>query len=148
MPKFTFVQYEGDDAQIAQIVGRLISSDNVGRGSESSSNASGPSAWDAIGTRFEQLLSRTAAGGRPSQKLAFVVWLRNGGEVELTKLWKAAGVDSQHDYGGVGGSLSKNMRKAGGPKDWYDCYRNGSGEWIYKLLPELVEPLKRAFSIK
>jgi hypothetical protein len=148
MPKFTFVQYEGDDEQIAQMVGRLISSEKAVKSPGEPSTTNGSSMWDTVSTRFERLVSSTAAEGRPSQKQAIVAWLRDGGEIELTKLWKAAGVKAQHDYSGVGGSLSKNMIKAGGPSDWYDAHVDGSGQWIYKLLPELVEPLKRAFSIR
>jgi hypothetical protein len=38
----------------------------------------------------------------------------------------------------VGGSLRKNMVKAGGPKDWYIGHVDGKGEWHYTILPELI----------
>jgi hypothetical protein len=63
------------------------------------------------------------------------------------KLWNAAGVKAQHDYAGVGGSLTKNMVKAKGPKTWYTWHLDKSGEWIYEIIPELRDPLKRAFEI-
>jgi hypothetical protein len=75
-------------------------------------------------------------------------WLKADGEILLTKLWKAAGVKKQHDYSGVGGSMTKNMMKAKGPKAWYTAALNNDGEWVYKIVPELVEPLKCSFGLK
>ena len=148
MPKFTFVQYEGNDEQIAQLVSRLVSAEKVQGIEDLRSSVNGSSAWDAIATRFERNVSKTAAEGRPGQKDAMLAWLRAGGRIELTKLWKAAGVKAQHDYSGVGGSLSKNMKKAGGPPEWYDAYVDSSGEWIYTIQPDLVPSLKLAFGVK
>jgi hypothetical protein len=39
------------------------------------------------------------------------------------------------------------MKKAGGPKDWYDAHQRPDGEWIYEIADELTEPLKRAFAV-
>lgn len=147
MPKFTFVQYEGTDEQIQQLVSRLVSADKAVDATEVSGGSNSSSAWDKVAARFERSVSRTAGRGRPAQKHAMLAWLRSDGRIELTKLWKAAGVKAQHDYSGVGGSLSKNMKKAGGPRDWYDGHVNNSGEWIYTIMPELVQPLKRAFGV-
>jgi hypothetical protein len=77
-----------------------------------------------------------------------LAWLKADGEILLTKLWKAAGVKVQHDYSGVGGSMTKNMMKAKGPKAWYGYSLNNDGEWVYKIVPELVDPLKRSFGLK
>lgn len=104
--------------------------------------------WDQVATKFEKYIRKTAAEGRPGQNNAMRAWLQMDGDIELTRLWKAAGVKTQHDYAGVGGSLTKNMVKAHGPKDWYDAHVDKSDEWHYTILPELLEPLKRAFGIK
>jgi hypothetical protein len=56
-------------------------------------------------------------------------------------------VKAQHDYGGIGGSLTKNMLKAGGSQKFFQVRRDRSGERHYEILPELVDPLKRAFRI-
>ena len=69
--------------------------------------------------------------------------------IELTQLWKASGVKNQHDYGGIGSSLTRNMIKVGGMKRWYlgERHPTKAHEWIYKINPELIEPLKRAFRL-
>ena len=38
--------------------------------------------------------------------------------------------------------------KARGPRDWYTAHKNSNDEWIYNIVPELVEPLKRSFGLK
>jgi hypothetical protein len=120
---------------------------NVLPGTGSSSNV-GP--WDETARRFERLITAAAANGKPKQKKAMVAWLESkNGAIELKKLWKAAGVGTQHDYAGVGSGLTRNMMKARGPKDWYTWPRDEkTGEWFYTIIPELVEPLRRAFGIK
>ncbi len=75
-------------------------------------------------------------------------WLRANGKIPLAQLWKAAGVKVQHDYSGIGGSLTKNMMKAGGPQKFFSVRRDSSGQRHYEILPELVDPLKRAFRIQ
>ncbi|HEY6765742.1 MAG TPA: hypothetical protein VI386_13305 [Candidatus Sulfotelmatobacter sp.] len=75
-------------------------------------------------------------------------WLKVDGEILLTKLWKPARVQKQHHYSGVGCSLTKNMVKAKGPKERYTGALNNKGEWVYKIVPELVEPLKRSLGLK
>jgi hypothetical protein len=104
--------------------------------------------WDDVARRFAEHVKSAAACGNPSQKDAMTAWLNADGEILLTKLWKAAGVKKQHDYSGVGGSMTKNMMKAKGPTAWYTWALNNNGEWVYKIIPELVEPLKRSFDIK
>lgn len=147
MPSVTIIKYEGTEEEVLRFTAQ--------NGSAVCASATSPAgthqthgAWDHVASEFERKLKRTAAAGRPSQRDAMLAWLKAGGNIELTKLWKAAGVKAQHDYAGVGGSLSKNMRRAGGPKDWYDGHVDNIGEWHYTILPELIEPLKRAFGIK
>jgi len=38
---------------------------------------------------------------------------------------------------------------AGGLKNWYTAERHPkkAGEWIYRIVPEIIEPLKRVFGI-
>ena len=147
MPSVTIIKYEGSEEEVLRFIAQN------GHGVAAASSAGLPGAkhangmWDQIASKFERLLKKTAAAGRASQLNAMMAWLKAGGNIELTKLWKAAGVRAQHDYAGVGGSLSKNMAKAGGPKDWYDGHVDKNGEWQYTILPELVEPLKRAFGL-
>lgn len=149
MSRITFVQYEGSDEQIRDLVSKLIPAQDAATTTTAkpTTGPNGSSTWDLIAKRFERAVSAAAANGKPGQKSGMEAWLRVGGSIELTKLWKAAGVRNQHDYSGVGGSLTKNMRKAGGPREWYQWQKQNSGDWIYSILPELVDPLKRAFGI-
>jgi hypothetical protein len=151
MPGFTYVHYDGSDQQIIELVSKLVSG-NVGARAQiatapSPNNGNDPSTWDEIARRFAKYVNSAAAYGSPSQKDAMLAWLKSDGEILLTKLWKAAGVKKQHDYSGVGGSLTKNMMKAKGPKSWYTAFLR-DGEWFYKIATELVEPLKRNFGLK
>jgi hypothetical protein len=75
------------------------------------------------------------------------VWLGYDGRAPLSELVKASGVKKQHDYSGIGSALTRNMRKAGGVKKWkwYDGFPTPSGDWTYEIVPELIDPLKRAF---
>ena len=151
MPGFTYVHYDGSDDQIIELVSKLVSG-NVGSKTQtaapSPNNGSGPSTWDDVARRFAEHVNSAAADGNPSQKEAMVAWLKADGEILLAKLWKAAGVKKQHDYSGVGGSMTKNMMKAKGPKAWYTGALNNDGEWVYKIVPELVDPLKRSSGLK
>jgi hypothetical protein len=149
MSRITYVQYEGSDEQIRDLVSKLIPTPDAASATtvRPTIGHNGPGTWDLIAEKFERSLSATAANGKPGQKRAVEAWLRVGGSIELTKLWKAAGVKNQHDYAGVGGSLTKNMLKAGGPREWYLWQKQNSGDWIYSILPELVDPLKRALGI-
>jgi len=105
--------------------------------------------FDQIAQAFCARIAEVAATGLKGQYNAMAAWLKNDGMIELSQLWKASGVKNQHDYGGIGSSLTRNMKKAGGMKQWYSGERhpNKAHEWIYKINPELVEPLKRAFGI-
>jgi hypothetical protein len=146
MPSVTILKYEGTEEEIS----RFLAQNGHGLAAPKVSTATGQPAsgiWDQVATKFEKYIRMTAAAGRPGQKNAMLTWLKADGKTELTKLWKAAGVKSQHDYAGVGGSLTKNMVKAGGPKDWYSWHVDNADEWHYAILPELVEPLKRAFGV-
>ncbi|MGD0126307.1 MAG: hypothetical protein ABSF46_13170 [Terriglobia bacterium] len=152
MPNFTFVHYDGSDEQIMKLVSQLVAANDRGqlpptpKGNGNAGMTS--SSFSEVTTKFAQYVNDAAAYGKPGQQKAMLAWLNADGEILLVKLWKAAGVSTQHDYSGVGGSLTKNMIKAGGPRDWYTCSLNHDGEWVYKILPELVEPLKQAFGLK
>jgi hypothetical protein len=150
MPGFTYVHYDGSDEKIIELVSKLVSDNGGSKVSNGSASASaaGSSGWDDIARRFAEHINAAAAYGNNSQKEAMTAWLKSDGVIPLTKLWKAAGVKRQHDYSGVGGSLTKNMVKAKGPKEWYTGTLNNDGEWIYKIAPDLVEPLKRSFGLK
>jgi hypothetical protein len=152
MPKFTFVHYDGSDEQIMKLVSQLVAANGGGQlppSSKGNGNAgTASSAFTEVAMNFAQYVNNAAVYGKPSQKNAMLAWLKADGEILLTKLWKAAGVNSQHDYSGVGGSLTKNMIKAKGPKAWYTWSLNSDGEWVYKIVAELVEALKQAFGLK
>jgi hypothetical protein len=150
MPGFTYVHYDGTDERILELVSSLVAGNGAAHvpAAPRSNNANSPSTWDEIARRFADYISAAAAAGNQSQKNAMMAWLKSDGEIHLVKLWKAAGVKVQHDYSGVGGSMTKNMIKARGPRDWYTASLNSNGEWIYKIVPELVDPLKRSFALK
>jgi hypothetical protein len=150
MPGFTYVHYDGSDEKIIELVSKLVAGNGGSKVSNASTAASaaGSSGWDDIARRFAEHVNAAAANGNSSQKDAMTAWLKSDGVIPLTKLWKAAGVKRQHDYSGVGGSLTKNMVKAKGAKEWYTGGLNNDGEWIYKIAPDLVEPLKRSFGLK
>jgi hypothetical protein len=150
MPGFTYVHYDGSDERIVDLVSKLIAGiggSQAPASTPSPGNGTQPSPWDDVARRFAEHVNSTAASGNPGQKNALTAWLKADGEIVLTKLWKAAGVKKQHDYSGVGGSMTKNMVKARGPKAWYTASLNNNGEWVYKIVPELVEPLKRSFGL-
>ena len=149
MPSFTYVKYDGSDAEIRHLITQLMAAPQVAAPSAPASNDAllDPTPWDDIAKRFESLVSAAVGDGRPGQKQAMEAWLRAHGKIPLVQLWKAAGVKVQHDYSGVGGSLTKNMMKAGGPQKFFQIRRDSAGQRHYEILPELVDPLKRAFQI-
>jgi len=102
---------------------------------------------DGIAQNFRARVDEAAAYGRKEQLNAMVRWLQRDGVIESTELWQASGVASLHAYAGVGSSLTRNMKGAGGTRNWYSGKRHPSkpGEWFYCIAPELIEPLKRAF---
>src|ERR1700683_5267353 len=69
-----------------------------------------------IATEFARLIKSTADAGYSRQLKTMKAWLAANGNARLIDLVKASGVKKQHDYSGVGGSLSKNMRKASGTR--------------------------------
>lgn len=144
MPSVTIIKYEGSEEEVLRFMAQnghtVAASATASTGTHRVNGI-----WDQVASKFERKLKKTAAAGRPSQRDAMLAWLKAGGSIELTKLWKAVGVKTQHDYAGVGGSLTKNMVKAGGPEEWYDGHVDKAGEWHYTILPELIEPLKRSF---
>jgi hypothetical protein len=154
MGKVRIIEYEGSDDQILKLltqgtqVQALPGGAAVGGVGARNGVNTQLSVWDGIAKKFQKHVSDTAAWGKSSQNKAMLAWLENGGAIELTALWKAAGVKSQHDFGGVAGSLTKNMKKAGGPREWYRSRQNDKGQWIYEIVEELVGPLTRAFGLK
>jgi hypothetical protein len=147
MPGFTYVHYDGSDERILDLVSKLIGANGGSQApalTPRSQNGTESSTWDDVARQFAEHVNSAADSGHPGQKNAMTAWLRADGEIPLTKLWKAAGVEKQHDYSGVGGSMTKNMMKAKGPKAWYTGTLT-NGDWVYKIVPELVEPLKRSF---
>lgn len=146
---------KGSDDELSRFLAQnpeLIAAGQSGQGGNGappqSETSTSNETWDDVARQFAKYVSEAAAGGRPGQKDAMVAWLRAGGSIPLTKLWSAAGVKTQHDYAGVGGSLTKNMVKANGPKAWYTWHRNGkNGEWVYEIVDYLREPLKRTFGV-
>jgi hypothetical protein len=151
MAKVRIIEYEGSDEEILKLLTQHTSpvhsiSSGVANG-ERNGDSTDLSVWESVAKKFQKYVSDTAAWGRESQNKAMLAWLEHNGEIDLATLWKASGVKAQHDFGGVGGSLSKNMKKAGGPREWYSARRNGKGRWIYKIVDELVEPLKSAFGL-
>ncbi len=144
--------YEGSDEEIRRFLTSLPQHVDVqpapAHGGAGPSNGRGAQ-WDAIAQAFHNRLQEAAAYGRKGQMNAMIAWLRSNGSIELSKLWGASGVANQHDYGGIGSSLTRNMLKSGGMKQWYSCKPHSTKpkEWIYAIMPELVEPLKKAFGI-
>ena len=151
MPKVRIIEYEGTDDEILRLLRQGASSGVANPNGETTSNNGGNhnGAWDKVALKFAKHVSDTAAWGRAGQQKAMRAWLsQRNGEIAFKELWKAAGVKTEHDYAGIGGSLTKNMVKSGGPKEWYRYYTNVRGEWIYKVLDEMLEPLREAFGIK
>jgi hypothetical protein len=148
MPGFTYIHYDGTDERILELVSQMISGNTERKTQPLPNNGEGSSTWDEVAKRFAEHVSRAEADGNSSQKNAILAWLKADGEILLTKLWKASGVKVQHDYSGVGGAMTKNMVKAKGPKAWYTGSVNSAGDWVYRIVPELVDPLKRSFGLK
>ena len=147
--------YEGSDEEIRKYLSSMPLHIQMGTfasngGSASKATDGSSSTWDQIAVDFHRRLEGAASNGHAGQKKAVLAWLRQNGEIELSSLWKASGVNNQHDYGGIGSGLTRNMKRAGGPKKWYTYQRHStkSGEWVYTILPELVDPLKRAFNVQ
>lgn len=145
--------YEGSDEEIRKYLSSLPQQSAPAQPPQNGSSAppSGKSStqFDAIAQAFRKRLDEAAAQGRKGQKEAILAWLRRDGVIDLTDLWKASLVKNQHDYGGIGSSLTRNMRKVGGMKQWYtyEPHPTKSGEWQYKIVPELIDPLKTAFGV-
>lgn len=155
MSNITFtVTYDGSDQQIINALSRMVSvfaqTNGVVANNAVSSQSVNPNSshWAKnVAAKFAGYVVETARRGEKSQRACMEVWLKHDGRVPLSQLVKASGVEKTHDYAGVGSSLSRNMKKAGGPKKWYDVVRDLKGERIYQIVPELVELLKEAFNI-
>jgi hypothetical protein len=144
--------YEGSDEEIRKFLSSLPQQSNSAsfnaNNSGTAPNGKASSHLDAIARAFRQRLDDAASNGRSGQLNAMLAWFKHNGVIELTELWKASGVANQHDYGGIGSSLTRNMKKVGGMRKWYTAEKHptNQNEWIYKVVPELVEPLKQVFS--
>jgi hypothetical protein len=151
MPTFTFtVSYDGSDQEIIALLGQIggVLANNNGVNGNRSHGVAKPSNWpDNVAAKFAGFVFQTASRGEKSQRDAMEAWLKHDGRIPLSTLVKASGVKVTHDYAGVGSSLSRNMKKAGGPKKWYDVVRDTKGERVYTITPELIEPLKQAFHV-
>jgi hypothetical protein len=145
--------YEGSDEEIRKFLSSLPvhagALNATGTGQLPVIGNTNPTHWDQIAQAFQKQIRKTAAGGRKGQLNAILAWLKHDGAIELTALWQASGVKNQHDYGGIGSSLTRHMKKAGGLKDWYSAepHTKKTDEWVYKIVPELIEPLKKAFGV-
>jgi hypothetical protein len=111
-------------------------------GSESAPNQSASTSVERIAVKFTGLVSAT-----PRLRGVMEGWIRANGKIRLSELVRISGVRKQHDYAGIGSALTRNMKKAGGPKDWYDGHQDTDGNWIYQIADEYVEALKRAFKV-
>lgn len=150
MGKVRIIEYEGSDEQILKLLMRSApheSSIEPVPPANGKQNGANNSVWEAVAKKFNKYLSETADRGRAGQKKAMLKWLEHDGVIDLATLWKASGVKAQHDFGGVGGSLTKNMIKAGGPEEWYRAYRDEKGQWTYQIIEELVPSMKVAFGV-
>jgi hypothetical protein len=170
MPVFTYVHYDGSDEHILDLLSRLVANggpqtgskvaatidNSVGNGNKSERDHpenggkrdQASALDDATARRFADYVKQAAAYGSPSQQKAMLAWLKADGEILFSKLWKASGVTSERNYGGVGGSLTKNMIKANGPAKWYEFERTSDGgDWVYRIIPMHVSPLKRSFGL-
>lgn len=142
--------YDGSDEEIRKYLSSLpaqIHPAAAAPNAHAAANGKSSAHFEQIAMAFRRRLDEAAAVGRKGQLNAMKAWLHRGGSIDLTELWKASGVANQHDYGGIGSSLTRNMRKVGGMKEWYSAepHPTKTGEWVYAILPELVEPLKKAF---
>jgi hypothetical protein len=146
MPTLTLtVSYDGSDPEITQALARMVSAlgkDAAANGIVQPTIVQPSTTFDKTATKFAGYVSR-----RPRLLTVITVWLRSNGKIPLTELVKASGVQKQHDYSGIGSALTRNMKKAGGPKQWYDGHELPNGEWIYEVADELIEPLKKAFNL-
>jgi hypothetical protein len=144
MPTLSFtVTYDGSDPEILHALSRFasaLSTNNEQNGQVSALPSS--DSIERIAGKFAGYISRTNR-----LKNVMIAWLRRDGKIPLVELVKVSGVKKQHDYAGIGSALTRNMKKAGGPKDWYDGNQDVHGDWNYEIAGELVQPLKRAFKL-
>jgi hypothetical protein len=144
MPTLSFtVTYDGTDPEIIRALSRFAAalSTNEKHDEKIASQQSSDSV-ERIASKFAGYVCRTTR-----LKTVMLAWLRRDGKIPLPELVKVSGVEKQHDYAGIGSALTRNMKKAGGPRDWYDGTQDVHGEWIYEIAAEFVKPLRRAFSL-
>ncbi|HXE92004.1 MAG TPA: hypothetical protein VNK82_13690 [Terriglobales bacterium] len=145
MPTLTLTfAYDGSDPEIMQALSRMVAAFGSPTGTISlpTLGSQVSSSVERIATKFAGLVYRT-----PRLRAVMEEWLRRGGKIPLSELVRISGVKKQHDYAGIGSALTRNMKAAGGPKDWYDGHQDVAGAWIYEIADELVAPLRKAFKI-
>src|SRR5579862_5638075 len=142
------VTYDGADSEIIQALSRMVAALSVTNNGNSQAAINNQPGWaDKTAQKFAGYVSHAAARGERSQLSVMQVWLKRDGVASLEELVKVSGVAKNHDFAGVGSSLTRNMLKAEGPKKWYQEYRDTNGKRIRRISEELIAPLKRAFKI-
>lgn len=148
MPSLSLtVNYDGTDAEIVQALSRMVAVFSATNGSGQGPAGNGAGWPEKAAGKFAGYVSATAARGKSSQQAVMQVWLKRHGVAPLEDLVKAADVAKSHDFAGVSSSLTRNMLKAGGPKKWYQEYREVNGKRMRRISDELIDPLKRAFGL-
>ena len=142
------ITYDGTDLEIIGAISRIVAAfPGNNKSDDQIHGGSGPGWPEKAAQNFAGYISDAAARDQRGQQAAIRFWLKRGGEALLEELAKASGKDNNHDFAGVISSLTRNMKKAGGPKKWYQKHRDVNGKRVRRISDELVEPLKRAFKI-
>ena len=169
MSEFTYLKYSGSDAQILALINKLLQShgdipqihDPAPPEAESATpdEPEESKKLRAIALRFSRLLDQAEASGSPGQKKAMKRWLLQDGKAEINDLATASGVKDAKRYAPIGGALTRNMKKAGGPPQscigvptypisWYGWIKNpANGNFEYIIAETLLPYLKAAFEI-
>ena len=128
---------------------RDVTSGNTSKTNSPDANSTDTIDLDKVARDFHARIVQAAAYGRKEQLNTMTRWLQLNGEIASPEIWQAAGVASLHAYAGVGSSLTRNMKGAGGTGKWYGWkwHPTEKGQYIYLINEELLKPLKRAFSI-
>ncbi len=149
MPTLTLtISYDGSDAEITQALSRMVAA--LGKGpAATEATVQQPPMAPQYSTRLDKVAAQFASHTSRTPRLTTVMklWLRADGKALLSDLWKASGVQKQHDYSGINSALARNMKKVGGPVGWYHRHEQPSGDWVYEIADELLGPLKRAFGV-
>ena len=141
---------EGTPEEIQKLISSLPSdryATNQPQTNELANEVQGSPDLDRVAKNFRERLDEVASYGRKGPMNAIIRWLERDGAIDLTELWQAAGVASLREYAPIGSSLTRHMVGAGGTNHWYQGkpHPEKRNEWLYRISPELIEPLKRAF---